>query len=201
MREVQNGEIDCGVCPSRKHCWPYEVPAGSDFLVRRIRPLEVGRILFREGEPFRAPHVVTSGCVILTEMQDDGMERIVAVRVPGEILGIENLHCRTQLYGAQTVASTTLCRLRWGATGLAGRSAALLRSLVSMGSMQLERASRPWPGLPSVERVRLFLQDFRRRTAQPMPLTRAQIGQYLGLAEETVVRAMAELRRSGQLAD
>ena len=76
-----------------------------------------------------------------------------------------------------------------------GRSAALLRALVSAGSRQLERSAPPWAGLGAMERVRTFLEDFRRRTDQPLPLTRAQIGQYLGLAEETVVRAIARFRR------
>jgi hypothetical protein len=38
--------------------------------------------------------------------------------------------------------------------------------------------------------------DFRSRTDQPMPMTRAQIGQYLGMAEETVVRALKALGRA-----
>jgi CRP-like cAMP-binding protein len=57
----------------------------------------------------------------------------------------------------------------------------------------------PWAGLSAVERVRAFVADFRSRTDQPLCMTRAQIGQYLGLAEETVVRAMKALRRSGRL--
>jgi CRP/FNR family transcriptional regulator len=188
-------EADCADCVARVRCWPEAVPAGTDFLVRREKPLEAGQVLFRAGDPFIAPQIVTSGCVILTETHEDGTERIVALRVPGEIIGTENLHRTTQRYGARTVASTTVCRLRWGTGGLAGRSAALLRSLVAMSSRQNGESHPPWPGHDSMERVRLFIEDFQRRTDQPLPLTRAQIGQYLGLAEETVVRAMAGLRR------
>jgi CRP/FNR family transcriptional regulator len=153
--------------------------------------------LFREGDAFHAPYIVTSGCVILTQIQVTGSERIVALRLPGEMIGLENLHGRTQRYGAEAVMSTTVCRLRWGRSGLAGRSAALLRSLVAKGAMQLADAAQPWAGLPAVERVRLFFEDLNRRTDRPPPLTRAQIGQYLGLAEETVVRACSDLRRRG----
>jgi CRP/FNR family transcriptional regulator len=195
MLDTHRDEVDCADCAGRGRCWQEPVPAGAGFLVRRHRPLQSGDILFRQGEAFDAPHVVTSGCIILTETQHDGTERIVAVRVPGEIVGLENLHSRTQHYGAQAVGSTTLCRLRWGASGLAGRSAALLRALVNRSSMQFEQAVKPWAGLASVDRVRLFLEDLRARSDQPVPLTRAQIGRCLGLAEETVVRALAELRR------
>jgi CRP-like cAMP-binding protein len=93
--------------------------------------------------------------------------------------------------------STTVCRLRWGRSGLAGRSAALLRSLVAKGALQLSESAQPWPGLPAIDRVRMFFDDLNRRTNEPPPLTRAQIGQYLGLAEETVVRACSDLRRQG----
>jgi CRP-like cAMP-binding protein len=43
--------------------------------------------------------------------------------------------------------------------------------------------------------VRAFLVDFHERTGRAPPLTRAQIGQYLGIAEETVVRAMKAMDR------
>ena len=59
------------------------------------------------------------------------------------------------------------------------------------------KTPRYGPGLSSVERVRAFITDFERRTDQPLPMTRAQIGRYLGLAEETVVRAFAALKRPG----
>jgi CRP/FNR family transcriptional regulator len=197
MTDARNPEVDCAGCAANARCWREPVSAGTGFMVRRVRPLEVGEFLVHEGAPFIGPHVVTSGCLKLTEQLANGTKRIVAFRVPGEIIGLESCNRRTHRFGAQAVSSATVCRLRWGAGGLNARGAALLRTLLDKASEQLVHDALPWPGLSSTERVRAFVEDFERRTDQPLPMTRSHIGRYLGLAEETVVRAFADLRRAG----
>jgi len=197
MPETHRQEVDCANCAASERCWSEPVVAGSGFVVRRVRPLGAGEVLLREGDDFAGPFVVTSGCVSLTQLLDDGTERIVAFRVGGEMIGLESCTSRVHRYGAQAVSSSTVCRLRWSTGGLEARGAAVLRTLLAKAGDQLGVASPPWPGLSSVERVRAFITDFERRTDQPLPMTRAQIGRYLGLAEETVVRAFAALKRPG----
>jgi CRP/FNR family transcriptional regulator len=133
--------------------------------------------------------------VSVTELRGDGTERIVAFRIAGEMIGLESCDRPRHRYGAVAVSSATLCRLRWSPSGICARSTAVVRALFAKSARQLETAERPWAGLPAAERVREFIEDFRRRSDQPMPMTRAQIGLHLGLAEETVVRAMGKLRR------
>ena len=191
---MKKEEIDCGGCAAGERCWQERPAPGSGFLVRRARLLEPGEELIRQASPFEGPYVVTSGCVSVTELLDDGIERIVAFRVPGEMVGLESWQLPTHRYGARAVTSATLCRLRWSANGLAGRSNEVLRTLFAKSTMQLEQAQRPWAGLPAVARVRAFVEDFRRRAGPSLPMTRAQIGLHLGLAEETVVRAFREIR-------
>jgi CRP/FNR family transcriptional regulator len=195
MPEKHRQEVDCANCAASERCWSESVAAGAGFVVRRVRPLDAGEVLLHEGDDFAGPFVVTSGCVSLTQLLDDGTERIVAFRVPGEMIGLESCTSPVHRYGAQAVSPSTVCRLRWSAGGLQARGAALLRTLLAKAGDQLGLAAPPWAGLSSVERVRAFVADFERRTDQPLPMTRAQIGRYLGLAEETVVRAFAELKR------
>jgi CRP/FNR family transcriptional regulator, anaerobic regulatory protein len=192
---VQGREVDCAGCAASTRCWREPVTPGTGFLVRRVRPLEAGEMLLPEGAPFAGPYVVTSGCVGLTQLLENGTERIVGFRVPGDVIGLESCNQRVHKFGVQAVSSATVCRLHWSAGGINARGAAMLRILLVKASEQLEHAP-PWAGLSSVERVRAFADDFARRTDQPLPMTRAQIGSYLGLAEETVVRAFAELRRT-----
>ena len=195
MSDRQHREVDCAGCASGPRCWDAPVPAAAGFIVRRIRPLAAGDVLLREGEAFAGPFVVTSGCVSITQLLENGAEKIVAFRVPGEIVGLESCDRPFHRFGAQAVTSATVCRLRWGTTGIHARGAALLRILLAKAGTQLGHTP-PWAGLSSVERVRVFVEDFTRRTGQPPPMTRALIGRYLGLAEETVVRAFAQLRRA-----
>jgi CRP/FNR family transcriptional regulator, anaerobic regulatory protein len=178
-------------------CWREPVGPGTGYMVRRMHPMDAGEVLIQEGAPFAGPYVVTSGCLGVTRLLDDGTESIVAFRVPGEIIGLESCEQGVHRYGAQAISPATVCRLRWGPGGIRSRSPAMLRTLLIKASEQLENSAPPWAGLPSMERVRAFIEDFERRTDQPLPLTRAHIGRYLGLAEETVVRAFARLRRAG----
>jgi CRP/FNR family transcriptional regulator len=180
---------------SRQRCWQGDSAPGAGFLVRRVSPIDTGGILFRQGEAFVAPCIVTSGCIAVTELRADGSERIVAFRVAGEIVGLESWNHRTHRFGAHAVAASTLCRLRWHAAGGAIRSTALLRALLAKATAQSADISMPWAGLAAVDRVRAFVDDFRRRSNGSLPMTRAQMGQYLGLAEETVVRALKALGR------
>lgn len=199
MPAMNPHDVDCGTCPASRRCWPEPATPGGAFLVRRMKPLPAGAVLFNQGSSFEAPFIVTRGCVAVTELLADGAERIVAFRVPGEMVGLESWNRPTHRYGAQAVVATTLCRLRWSAQGGTLRGAALLRALLIRATAQSGEIAMPWAGLSAVERVRAFIGDFRGRTDQPLPMTRAQIGQYLGLAEETVVRAMKTLGRDGRV--
>ncbi len=186
-------EIDCGDCLARERCWQDRVASGSGFIARRVTPLVSGELLVRQGAPFEAPFVVTSGCIAVTEILADGGERIVAFRVPGDLVGIESWQDDVHRYAAQAIGGATVCRLRWSETGLAGRPPAVVRRLLEKVSRMLEQATRLWAGLSAVERVHRFAEDFTARFGRPLPMTRAQIGRHLGIAEETVVRAFARL--------
>jgi CRP/FNR family transcriptional regulator len=192
MRSMR--ETDCGECLASESCWQERVPSGSGFVARHLKPLANGERLISQGAPFEAPYMVTRGCVAVTELLDDGGERIVAFRVPGEIVGVESWHGDAHRYSAQAVGPATACRLRWSGSGLAGRPNALVRKLLVKVSAQLDHATRSWPGRCATERVRGFVLDFGARSSQELPMTRAQIGRHLGIAEETVVRAFARLR-------
>jgi CRP/FNR family transcriptional regulator len=195
MSCARSNEVDCGGCVSSRRCWGNEATPGAGFFVRRVRPLEAGEILFRQGARFEAPYLVTSGCIAVTELLPHGAERIVAFRVAGDLIGLESWNGPAHRFGALAVCAATLCRLRWSTTGGLVRNAALLRALLTKATAQSPDFRMPWAGLPAADRVRAFAEDFRHRTGQPLPMTRAQIGQYLGLAEETVVRAFKSLGR------
>jgi CRP/FNR family transcriptional regulator len=191
MKVFDRHEVDCGKCVAAVRCWQERLPADSGLLVRRQRPLEAGEFLFQQGERFESPYILTSGCIALPETLPNGNERIVAFRVAGEIIGLEAWAGGIHLHGAQAVTPATVCRLKWSTKGL---TVALMKFLIAKLGTQLDRATRPWAGLAAADRVAAFVEDFERRGGMAPPMTRAQIGLHLGLAEETVVRALARRR-------
>jgi len=143
-----------------------------------------------------------SGCLILRETTAEGTERTVGFRFPGEVVGLEGWASGSQSFTAIATDATSVCRVTMTPAGAGYCSAALLEQLLVKCTFRLERSEKLWRGLPAVELVAAFLDDFAQRThlsanvtdLRKLPMTRADIGSCLGLAEETVVRALTQLR-------
>lgn len=155
-----------------------------------------------QGEPFRDLYVVVEGCLKLCESQPDGTDRIVGFRVPGEVIGFEALTLGWYPYRAEALGSVRVCRMKWRGVETAAHGR-LLAHLLKNAARQLGTAESANCGATALERVQRFLADFAARThAQAtvtaaglqLPMTRAELGSYLGLAEETVVRTLKRLR-------
>lgn len=183
------------------------MPGRGTILVRREGRLEPGAVLFRQGESFVAVYIVVRGSVRLCDTSGEGIDRVVDFRLPGELLGIEALGSDRYPHTAQAIDEVAVCRLKWPRAERTGASACFLEQVLLKSAAQLERATRPWAGLPATERVARFLEDLGERLGTPgaplerftLPMTRADIGSRLGLAEETVVRALAQLNATERI--
>lgn len=198
-------ETDCAVCPAMRHCWGPEPLVPAAVQARRVPPLERGTRLLEQGGA-AALYIVASGCLVLRMSLPDGSQRVVGLRLPGELLGLESLARGAQPYTAQAATASAVCQLLLPAPGRAAEHGVLLERLLLKSAAQPDRAAAPWAGLPAVERVAAFIQNYIERAQLPvraqrfrLPLTRADIGSYLGLAPETVVRALGHLNQAQRL--
>jgi CRP/FNR family transcriptional regulator len=174
--------------------------------VRREPPLRRGADLVRWGERPCAVYLVVSGAIILRRRDAERRERVSGFRLPGELVGIEACGRAEHAYTARALVATSVCRLQPPCAGGPQASTALLERLLLKCAALLDSAA-PWPGLAADERVAAFIADYARRSqgrASPaglirLPMSRADIGSYLGLAEETVVRSLRRLRSGGRL--
>lgn len=167
--------------------------------MRREVRREPGELVFDQGDEFAAVYLVTSGCVKLCESREDGLDRVLGFRVAGEVLGLEGLVRGRHGYRAEALEATSICRLQWSGADGSSPAPQVIQRLLLKAVNQSEGSLKPWGSLPATEQVASFLKDFATRSqrdeSQPLPMTRAEIGSYLGLAEETVVRAMSRLRK------
>lgn len=207
QRTAGGAETDCALCPVARRCWGDVLSSTENVRARRELPLERGAPLLRQGQRGGAVYLVVGGCLILRERLSDGATRVVGLRLPGELVGVEGYATGTQPYTAEAASETTLCRLTLPPRGAGRANAALLERLLCKCAAQVERAAPPWAGLPAVERVAAFLDNYAQRAQAKagaaerfnLPMTRAEIGSYLGLATETVVRALGQLRGAQRL--
>lgn len=198
---------DCGYCPASRRCWDEQPLPGTGFLVEPEQRLERGALLTLPPLSHKAVFVVASGCLVLRQTLREGLQRTAGFRLPGELIGPESWLRPREPYEICAAVASVVCRLTLPGFGHGGSSRVFLERLLLKSAAQIDRAMRPWPGLPATERVAAFLEDFVQRAQVRgsvtgkvrLPMTRADIGSYLGIAEETVVRALGRLKQERRL--
>lgn len=171
--------------------------------------LEAGQPLFDEGE--RADYVfnVTAGCVKVYKLLPDGRRQVTGFLFAGDFLGLANQD--TYAFSAEAVSPATLCRFQRGKLESAmERFPQLEKRLLGVASHELAIAQEQMLLLgrkTAKERLASFLiklSESAQRRGQPtspvrLPMTRADIGDYLGLTTETVSRVMTQLKGQGTI--
>jgi CRP/FNR family transcriptional regulator len=163
--------------------------------------------LFLEGDEASHVYEVTDGVVCLYRIMPDGNRHILTFRFPGDIVGL----CSPATYGynAQAVGDARVRRIsRSGLERMIDERADFARKMLRMAAAELN-AMRDHLTCLASKSAEAKVADFllmlaeRSRTRPPgavvvnLPMTRTDIGDYLGLTIETVSRTISKMRRSG----
>jgi CRP-like cAMP-binding protein len=153
-------------------------------------------------------YLVVSGCVRTVRLSEDGRRQVGEFVFPGEMFGWESVG--THDFGAEAVTAVTLHRFaRRDFDALADRDHGFARRLRELTGRQI-RAARDRMFLlgrmAAGERVARFLlemtarMNMQGRRSIELPMTRADMADYLGLTAETICRELTQLRRDGTIA-
>ena len=169
----------------------------------------IGETLVFEGDP--AAHVfnITEGAVMLSKGLVDGRRQVLGFLFKGDFLGLT----LTETYGvtAQALTPAKACRFpRAPFQRLLRETPRLEEELLAKASDELINAQVHLTLLgrkTATERVATFLGHMADRSAglgaEPgvavLPMTRADIADYLGLTTETVSRVISALTRQGTI--
>ena len=164
--------------------------------------------VFFEGDPADSLYNVKQGVVKLFKLLADGRTQITGFLFPGDFLGLALLNKYS--YSCEAVTASELCRFpRVEFEALLDRFPALERQLLNTASNELAAAQDQMLLLgrkTAQERLATFLVLMRRRATSPtnpdtiiLPMSRQDIGDYLGLTIETVSRTVTRLRKSGAI--
>lgn len=166
--------------------------------------LQAGNPLFDEGEPAHHVFNVTAGTVRVYKLLPDGRRQVIGFLFAGDFLGLANNACYA--YSAEAVTNVTLCRFsRTKLDGLLLRQPKLQTRLLSVASHELAVAQEQMLVLgrkTAKEKIATFLLSLSKRAearggaGNPvhLPMSRTDIGDYLGLTTETVSRTFTQLR-------
>ena len=161
--------------------------------------------IYGEDEPSDYVYQVIRGSVRSYKLLSDGRRQIGAFYLPGDVFGLESgpVHRLT----AEAVDDTTVRLVkRQGLERAAEVAINVARSLWTMTAGELRHAENHMLLLGrknAMERVASFLLEMDRRLAvagmMALPMSRRDIGDYLGLTVETVSRALSRLHDEGVL--
>ena len=215
LLDVASVRVACGDCSLSKLCVPMGLEAADmdrlDTLMKRPRPLRRGEHLFRAGDRFHSIYAVRSGSVKSYTPCHDGSEQVIGVHLPGELVGLDAIESEEHVCAARVLETTSVCVLPFDRIQeIACEVPSLQRQFLRLMSKELahEEAMLMLLGKASAEeRLATFLlslaQRFKARgfseTEFNLSMSRHDIGNYLGLAVETVSRMFSKLQEDGVL--
>ena len=162
--------------------------------------------IFGEGEPAKSVYRVLKGVVRTYRILADGRRQISEFYLPGDVFGLEA--GREHRTSAEAVGDCELLAMR--RSRLAERAMndnATAHKLWAVTLHHLRRSEEHMLVLGrkgACERLAWFLLDMAARIPAPnrldLPMSRQDMGDYLGLTIETVSRSMTQLQDDGMIA-
>lgn len=209
----QPSHVACRDCCLSSMCLPLALSIKYidqlDRIIKRGHPLKKGEHLFLEGDPFSSIFAVRSGAIKTYAATNEGEEQITGFYLPSEILGLSGMDTDTYPVSAQAMETTMICEIPFEQLDtLAGQFPELSRYLMRLMSKSMREDQQMIMLLSKKnadERIATFLINlasrFRRRgfSSQSLRLSmsRKEMGNYLGLAVETVSRVFTRFQKNG----
>ncbi len=203
-------KVSCQNCTLADLCLPHgmgiEEMKKLDAIVIRQQPLQPGQHLFRPGDKSHALFAVRSGALKSYCITQDGEEQVLGFTLPGELTGMDGLSGGCYSSAAMVLETSSVCELPFGklenlCNDLPGLQKQMLnvvgREITSDQHMLMLLGKRT-----AEERLASFLLSLSTRyhkrglsaTEFNLPMSRQDIGNYLGLAIETVSRLFASFQ-------
>ena len=172
----------------------------------RRRLLKPKSHLFRAGQPAGSMYLVNSGVFKTSLASCDGRERITGFRLRGDLVGMESLGQELHACGAVALATGEVWEYTRQQLAAAGPAAQMRLADELAGEIRRDwRWMLDTSSLCAEKRVVAFLLDLGDRQQAmgfsgrllSLHMTRSEIGNFLALQLETVVRALSKLQQLG----
>lgn len=212
---LAQAKVACKDCNLFQLCLPVGIDACEleelDSIIKRRRPLKRGEHLFHVGSPFQAIYAVRSGSIRTYVPTEDGHEQVTGFHLPGELLGLDAIHLQHHPCAAKALETTSLCEIPFDRLEeLSTNLPSLQHQLLTVMSKEIlhDQSLMMLLGKKSAEErlaaLLLSLSDrYQRRGFSPtdfhLSMSRNDIGNYLGLAVETVSRLFSRFQEEGVL--
>ncbi len=201
----------CELCPTRSACTARGLDAAGldalSALTDTSRPLAQGAPVYRAGDPSDGWYVVRSGAIRTSVLTRGGNEHVTAFVFPGELLGVSGQADGQHHDDAVALTSSTVCRIH--ADDLAtllqiGAGESFLRLLGEQQArdqllevnLRQSSAEARIAGFVTLLGERLARLGFRGDCV-PLPMSRTDLANYLGMSLECLSRILGRWKRAG----
>lgn len=203
-------KIHCQSCSLSDLCMPHGMQADEisqlDKVIKRLQPYQPGQHLFHAGDKSHAIYAVRSGALKSYCITADGDEQVLGFALPGELVGLDGL--AGEQYSSTTVAleTSSICELPFNRLEeLCHQLPGLQKQMLRMLGKEITADQQLLMLLgqrSAEERLASFLISLSLRYKERnlsasefnLPMSRQDIGNYLGLAIETVSRLFAHFQ-------
>jgi CRP/FNR family transcriptional regulator, anaerobic regulatory protein len=165
--------------------------------------------LYRQGDQFQGLYAIKSGSTKSFIVSADGSEQIVGFQFPGDILGLDSFERRLYSSSVIFLEDSVVCYFPYDRFNLlCDQIPHLLHVLLSHASQENTHDHEMLMTInqkTAEERIAFFLieithrlhLDERTEATFHLPMQRKDIGNYLGVTQETVSRIFTKFERDG----
>jgi CRP/FNR family transcriptional regulator len=177
-------------------------PVKVELVRQSTRTVARGEHVFYIGDPSLALYIVRSGAIKIYCTTEGGKEQVLGFYLPGDVFGFDGAENEAHQSSAMVLEFASICTFPFASLSESGRGIGYPRLL----SNQVSRDYRLIVLLAKSDaegRVASFLCDlagrFERNGYSPrefiLSMSRQDIGNYLGLATESVSRALTRFQQ------
>ncbi len=210
MNSINSKSIECHNCAIFPVCFTTVLSEQElrqmDKVIDSRKVVHEDERLFNAGDTFTGVYVIRSGSFKVFSLTKAGDERIVAFYFPGEIMGFDAAETHQHVYYCQALETSSVCKVSLQRLfELAMNIKSLQQQLFKL--LSHEAAKGPFININATAEQRLskfllyFSQQLQRRglahTKIKLTMSRGDIGNYLGLAMETISRLLKKLEVRG----
>jgi CRP/FNR family transcriptional regulator len=180
-----------------------------DRYVKRKRLFKRGQVLYRAGEEFTFVFAIRSGSIKTHISTNDGRLQITGFHIPGELIGLNAIDEKRYNGEATALETTSVCEISLDCfEELARQVPSVHYQMLRMMSKEIKHNQGLMLLLgkkKAEERLATYLLSLSRRFAMRnysptqfnLSMSRGDIGNYLGIAEETVCRIFTRFQEEG----
>lgn len=206
-------KISCGNCRLNTICLPISLHIDDidrlNGIVQRGKPLHKGDYLYRANDTFDSIYAIRSGAVKALTLSDNGDEQVTGFYLPGEIVGMDGIADDRYTNSVIALETASVCEIPFHRMEeLSLQIPNLQRHFFQLMSREITQDQQIITLLSkssAEERIASLLLSISSRNnrrqlsanAFRLPMSRTDIGNYLGLTIETVSRIFTRLQKQG----